>query len=843
MREQKDKPFLKGIQSKVIAAFVLASTAILLALSITYYSFEGLLVTVDDLTTPNVRLKILNNLFHKITELDQQQRAEAIINPRKSHTELLKESQGLASTIDTLQAMHWESKEQLNRLHMMEEILHQRDDLFLSYLKLKSVLVYNKNLTTRLDTLSKIIAKSYSGTDTTITTTQKLKTTTTYLPSAKKTEKSTTFMSRLFGKKKGNETPDPRVEVEEELSVQIDTISIARQDSAIAEVERIMKKLENDQRLQNQQMLTRELELITANTTLINQLLNTLREVEKEEQLTQEANTEKAAVLVSTSIKRIGAIMIVFFLGAALLAFLILIDITRSNSLRKQLIHAKEEAEQLSLIKQRFLANMSHEIRTPLQSIIGFAEQLKQADSSSHAIEAIHSSSEHLLHIVNEVLDYSRLESGKLTIEREPFKLLDLIHEVKSVIGMQAERKRLAFILEVDAIENIQLAGDPFRLRQILYNLLGNAIKFTENGYVKLVVETIEAGNKIKCRFKIIDTGIGMHKEDLERAFQLFEQAHTPGRHQEGAGLGLTIVKKLVEAQGGTIQVESEPDRGSTFTVEICYEAAIEPTSDNLSEAAIVPVSQFRGKVMVVDDDPMILKLCSIILEKHKIGHVTFNDAEKALLIKPGECPELILLDIRMPRINGIDLCRELRKKVNHDTKIVALTAHVLPQERQSLLELGFDHVLTKPFRETDLLRLLGIFNPVPQNVPAYLSDPFPALNTLRTMTMGDEALFRSILSQFIEETQEDIVKLKVNLSDLNTNAVKDIVHKLAGRIGQIGLSGLSNQFKGIEDKLREGKELMSQYESVNRAIIETGMLLINLQQMEHETFDSASVA
>src|SRR5690606_17467347 len=186
---------------------------------------------------------------------------------------------------------------------------------------------------------------------------------------------------------------------------------------------------------------------------------------------------------------RTNLLLLSFLLAAAFFVYLIYIDVTRSNYYKAQLEKARDEAEQLSQIKQRFLANMSHEIRTPLQSIIGFAEQLKQnPDGSEEAASAIHSSSEHLLHIVNEVLDYSRISSGSFALEQERFELLPLIREVEAAMRVQAENKGLSFLLDANHANSSALVGDAFRLRQILYNILGNAIKFTTQGFVKLAV-------------------------------------------------------------------------------------------------------------------------------------------------------------------------------------------------------------------------------------------------------------------------------------------------------------------------------------------------------------------
>jgi signal transduction histidine kinase len=375
-------------------------------------------------------------------------------------------------------------------------------------------------------------------------------------------------------------------------------------------------------------------------------------------------NSKEATQLVSSTIQRIGIIMLLFFLGAAVLVFLILTDIAGSNYFRKQLLKAKEEAEQLGLVKQRFLAHMSHEIRTPLQSIIGFSEQLRQNyPEGKESLDAIHSSSEHLLHIVNEVLDYSRIESGKFTVEREPFDLQEVLREVCAGIEIQAEQKGLTFIRELDSQHDIRLLGDGFRLRQILYNILGNAVKFTNKGFVRLSVIVDHSDYTVKCKFQITDTGIGMDQKDIERVFQQFEQANASiNHHYGGTGLGLTIVKALVEAQNGNLSVTSELGNGSTFTINLNYDRAprVELTSAN--EEKRITQHKINGKVLIVDDDPLILKLCSLILRKHNVDHITFQDPHKVKQCNGFDGIDLVLLDIRMPNINGVELCHAIRK-------------------------------------------------------------------------------------------------------------------------------------------------------------------------------------
>lgn len=823
MQYFKGKLYPASVQRKVIAGFLLVFIAILLALGLTRFGFREMMDTVDQLSAPNKELNALNDIFQEITALDQLQRAEAIKNPKNPYKAFLNQSKSLVNKIDSLRMMQWDSAQQ-NRLLVIKGILQKRNRLFFSYLKLKSDLIDNRSLTIRLDTLSRILVNEKVAYDTSVVTTEK-KTITTYTKdSVGENQKDRSRIGKLFSKKKKVTPQTTHIKVQEELSVVVDTLSIARQNKALQEVEKIILDLENDQRAENKKLLHEELELIHANSLLINQLLSILHEVENEELAKLHQNNDRAVALVTQSILRISILLVVFFICAALLVYLIWVDISRSNYYKKQLEKAKDQAEELSLIKQRFLANMSHEIRTPLQSIIGFAEQLKLQGSNDEAVSAINSSSEHLLHIVDEVLDYSRISSGSFALNKENFPLLSLVKEVESALRVQAESKGLSLLLDLEHADDFNLHGDPFRLRQILYNLLGNAIKFTANGYVKLGLKTKVEKDHVQCVFEISDTGIGMRPEDLTRIFNQFEQANSLiARHYGGTGLGLTIAKSLVEAQGGALDVTSDPGHGSTFSVTLRFEKAHEAGPQTFADDKNA-TTPFTGKVIVVDDDVMILRLCSLILEKNDIRFVTYNDAKK--LINENPDPEVthILMDIRMPDINGVELCHELHKKYNAATRFVALTAHVFPQEQQQLLKEGFDAVLSKPFRELEILNLFGISS-IDRSIRAPESTDFD-LSTLRLMTLGDETLFQSIITQFIEETENDLHQLDENLKFMNAGPIREIVHKLGGRIGQMGVLSLSARLRDIETKLVDGVALSSLVEKIMSAKDEAERLL-----------------
>jgi signal transduction histidine kinase/FixJ family two-component response regulator len=837
MKSVTSKQNPRSVQRKILAGFLLAFVAIILAFTITHLAFRDMLVTVEELTAPSGKLTLLNRAFQEITTLDQLQRAEAIRNPKTSQSAFLNHSLRTINLIDSMLAMDWDNA-QRKRIESMKDVLKNRDSLFFSYLKLKSNLVDNKTLTKRIDTLSNIIDKKKIAVDSNIVTTEK-KTTTTYVrDSIQPLKDERNFFGKIFGKKKKPaESEKIQVQVQEELSVTVDTVAIAKQNEALEEVEKIVLDLEKDQRTQSKQLLKRELELINANSLLVTQLLTILREVEKEEMQHVQHKSFDASIVVSDSIKRMSLLLLCFFLGAALLVYLIWVDISRSNYYKLQLEKARDEAEELSQIKQRFLANMSHEIRTPLQSIIGFAEHIKQQKAyDTEAVDAIYTSSEHLLHIVNEVLDYSRISSGHFSLAHDDFSLMEVVKEVEAAMRIQADKKKLALIIDTNDATDEVLTGDSFRLRQILYNVLGNAVKFTTKGYVKLAVTTSAESDKTRCKFEITDTGIGIRKEDISKIFNQFEQADTSiVRNFGGTGLGLTIVRSLIEAQGGNLQVESTPGYGSVFTITIAYSKSVAP-KEKQSDVEVSGYAGIEPKVLVVDDDPMILRLCGIILKKNNITHRLYDDAEELLHEVPDDEVTHVLMDIRMPKITGLELCRALRKKYKAGTKFVALTAHVFPQDKQHLYDQGFDVVLTKPFHEEDLLKLLGGGKVFRRDVPASAESYVVDLNPLRKITMNDEALFNSVLQQFSEETLSDLNKVENAVQSSDIKALREVYHKMAGRVGQMGLLPLSARLREVEARIEKGETLDTLLPLVTSLKEEVGKLLSTIQSQVLES-------
>jgi signal transduction histidine kinase/CheY-like chemotaxis protein/HPt (histidine-containing phosphotransfer) domain-containing protein len=554
-------------------------------------------------------------------------------------------------------------------------------------------------------------------------------------------------------------------------------------------------------------LLARELALVKTSHNLNRQLLGILKSFEAEELSQVQGDYAKATAVVNSSVTRMNSITVVFFIGAGLFVFLIVLDISRGSKYRRALFRAKEAAEHLSQVKQRFLANMSHEIRTPLQAILGFAEQVRhQEKSKPEALDAIYYSAEHLLQIVNEVLDYSRIVSGKFTFVNQPFELQQLIKEVINTLDAQATKKGLKLALNFNCGAAQYVSGDPFRLRQVLYNLVGNAIKFTEKGSVSLTVNCLADADNTLFNFIVKETGIGIPSHDLARIFNQFEQASgNDVQKHGGTGLGLSIAKSLVESQGGTLKVSSKVGEGSEFKIELPFQLQEKPAI-TLQTETVAPKMNFTGEVLVVDDDVFILDLCATILTKNKIANTCLNSATNVMETEWSENLKVVFMDIRMPGMNGLELCKLLRSKLATEVKIYALTAQALPEEHELIMTQGFDGILMKPFRQQEMLEVLNKHaTAAPVNNTYDDSFTFGAL----PLIAGDDAeIFERMLSLFISETRSDLELLAIYLKEGLHQQTLEMVHKLAGRIGQVGAEELS-------EKLREKEKQLMRLDSV----------------------------
>ncbi|MBC7565567.1 MAG: response regulator [Pedobacter sp.] len=778
--------FVQATKGKIILALSLACFALFIAWSISKVVFKEMLITVNDVSVPSQRLSLVNTISRKISSLDQQQKEQSIQNPG-NYNKLFTESLQLRKLLDSLANLNTRDSVQVTRLKTIKTLLVERDKQFLDYLKVRASLVNSQSFSSQVKELNSLVSKA-SVNDSTVLATEERTSTTTFSP---EDDKQRSFFGRLFGKKKDDQ--DKSFTIISERKIKRDTIALSLEDAISRSLEGSLRNIERSQRQRNTSFINREAKLANANGVLISQMLEVLRKVENEVINQIESNTIRARLVVNSGINRITIVMVGFFLITVILLWLILTDITRSNRYRHDLEVAKDEAEYHGQAKQRFLSNMSHEIRTPLQSIIGYSELLvNDRQYNEDYVRAISHSSEHLLQIVNEVLDYNRIISGKFTLEVRPFRMSNLLEEVVSVMRPQAVTKSLDLVTNFDGVDVGLVEGDGFRLKQILLNLLGNAIKFTDIGKITLSVEYKVRRDQAYFTFTVKDTGIGMSEADARVVFNEFEQSKL-GRggvaNQDGAGLGLTIVKALVESQNGRIYLKSKYGKGSTFTVFLAFNTV--KSVDTPTEEGVVKVRRSVGSVWIIDDDPLIVNLCEIILQSHLIDFKSFSSPLEMLEAPIPEDLSCILMDMRMPEMDGTELCRLLRAKIPMDVEIIAMTAQVLPSEQGEILSKGFDALLMKPFKAEDVLE-------------AVTDELEINLDALRKMTLNDPVLLENIIQGFCVDCEHDeqLVQEAIQLNDWET--VTLLVHRLAGRIGQLGISEIAHSLRNIELRLRD---------------------------------------
>ncbi|KQC00368.1 ATP-binding protein [Pedobacter sp. Hv1] len=464
----------------------------------------------------------------------------------------------------------------------------------------------------------------------------------------------------------------------------------------------------------NNMLKKNEVGILQLNNKIITEILSLLQDYKSKEKEFIARNKEELRHHIDGSFNSIDRI---FSYSMALLFILvsaILYNLWRIYKNESELINYSQKASQYAISKSRFLANMSHEIRTPLNSVIGFSEQLSQGQLNEQQIEqvgAIRSSSVMLLDVVNDILDFSKYETGKVSFDKISFIPYDAITEVFNSIAIQATNKGVKLKNEIVFKKNYCFSGDSLRLKQVIMNLLSNAIKFTEVGSVTLKADiALNSKKQGVLKVQIIDTGIGIGPEDLDMIFDEFAQVYYSSTKikQKGTGLGLAICKKIVEFQGGQIGVASQLGQGSTFSFEIPYDICPQSSVLENKNVNTTNAEWLEGKrILLADDNKMNILLAQTVLKKYKLVTDVAYDGKQAFALFEKNEYDLVLTDIQMPEMGGIELTRMIRsyaKPAKANIPILGVTANVLQEDRKKYIESGINNLVLKPFSEKELI-------------------------------------------------------------------------------------------------------------------------------------------
>lgn len=596
----------------------------------------------------------------------------------------------------------------------------------------------------------------------------------------------------------------------------LDSMLVASK-TALSDVVRATAKRRTSLDVQENKLLENEL-------SISEQLRKILSVIEREIIInTTKSNVEKEAALQKTNeIVTIAAI--VGFVLTVFFSILILNDFSKTQSYKKQLEIANSKTKTLLKNREQLISTVSHDLKTPLSTIVGYAELLGNSDLNnrqSYYTRNIKGSSQYISQLVQDLLDFTQIEAGKITIEKIPFSLTEIINEVGKSIQSVYAQKNINLIIDIDEKFNRRIVGDPFRLRQILTNLIGNAFKFTERGFIKIEA----AVSKDIIIIQVEDTGIGIEKGKQELIFEEFTQANDGiEKKYGGTGLGLTISKKMTEILGGSLTLKSELGKGSIFEIKIPFlleEAGFQKTE-------IIPNSNKNLTAIVIDDDINLLKLTTEVLKQSNYTVISFTDASEALESIKKDPFDIIITDIQMPVMDGFSFLKELKEsdRTNYKNQpIIAVTGRTdLAEEIYKTA--GFIAVVKKPYAPKTLLEVIySIANNIEiesisfDKKEAISNENSYSLTSLKSFLPNDDESLSVFLSSFFLTTKESLENLENAISENDLIQIKEISHRMSPMFKQIKAVEIAQILENFDLKEYTLPEIKEDFEILKQKI------------------------
>lgn len=488
-------------------------------------------------------------------------------------------------------------------------------------------------------------------------------------------------------------------------------------------------------------------------------------------------------------------------------------DITEMKQLEFELKGARHKAEESSKAKAMFLANMSHEIRTPLNGIVGMAEQLAQSQLDAdqrYFVDIMCSASSTLLSIINDVLDISKIESGKLSIETTPFNLNETIRRTLSIFGEKAKQTNVSLDIELMDDRGIVHLGDPHRLSQVLFNIVGNAMKFTQAGYVRVTSHLARGENDI-CfvSFSIEDTGVGMDLAYLTKVFEAFTQEDASiTRKFGGSGLGLSIARSIVHIMGGTIEIESEKGKGTRVNIRIPMRISNEKTKQEIVEMTDLQKSLKGLRILAVEDNELNRMVLQVILKKCEVVVTIAQNGQEAINLIQDQDFDLVLMDVQMPIVDGLEATKYIREELKLTIPIIGLSANAMRDEVEICKQAGMNDYLVKPYSERALVEVMKRWS-TDEKTAAPLQVEFTSeeeldLSMLKQYVGNDIHVLKDVVSGYLTHLPPQLDRLELALVGADILALRHELHQLKASMEIIGVRPDGLSFAGISNELKK---------------------------------------